>query len=75
MNYPRKIKAKNIETDIIVIGGGGTGFAAAVSGAEMGANVVLLEKRSAPGGTSVFAINSGRIAAENAFKYVSGKNK
>lgn len=63
MNSSKKIKEKYIETDIIVIGGGGTGFAAAVSGAELGANVVLLEKRSSPGGTSVFA--NGLFGAES----------
>lgn len=63
MNTLEETKAKNVEADIIVIGGGGTGFTAAVTGAELGANVVLLEKRSAPGGTSVFA--NGLFGAES----------
>lgn len=84
-------EAGNLETDVVVIGGGGTGLAAAVSAAEAGMRVILLEKRHSPGGNSVFpdglfaaespgsafgfAINSGRIAGENASKYVTGAKK
>lgn len=44
--------------DIIVIGGGGSGLAAAVSGAEHGANVLLLEKQPTLGGTTGIAVGS-----------------
>ena len=47
----------NIETtaDIIVIGAGGCGLAAAVTAAEKGANVAILEKMPSPGGNSILA--------------------
>jgi succinate dehydrogenase/fumarate reductase flavoprotein subunit len=44
--------------DIIVVGGGGSGLAAAVSAAEHGADVLLLEKQSALGGTTGIAVGS-----------------
>lgn len=44
--------------DIIVVGGGGSGLAAAVSAAENGANVLLLEKQAALGGTTGIAVGS-----------------
>jgi fumarate reductase flavoprotein subunit len=53
----------NFKTDIVVIGAGGTGFAAAATAAEKGARVILLEKESAPGGTTLLA--NGLMAAES----------
>jgi fumarate reductase flavoprotein subunit len=51
----RKVRnVENIETDVVVIGGGGTGLAAAIAAAEKGAKVLVLEKRQVPGGNSVF---------------------
>jgi len=44
--------------DIIVVGGGGSGLATAVSAAEHGANVLLLEKQPALGGTTGIAVGS-----------------
>jgi len=44
--------------DVIVVGGGGSGLAAAVSAAENGADVVLLEKNPQLGGTTGIAIGS-----------------
>ncbi len=44
--------------DVIVIGGGGSGLAAAVSAAENGAEVALLEKNPQLGGTTGIAIGS-----------------
>lgn len=46
------------ETDVIVIGAGGSGLAAAVSAAEEGLAVVVLEKRPEPGGTTGIAVGS-----------------
>lgn len=63
MNSRRISKTKSIETDIVVIGGGGCGMAAAVAAAEKGAKVILLEKKGAPGGNSVYA--HGIFAAES----------
>ncbi len=40
------------ETDVIVVGGGASGFTAGIMAAEGGARVVLLEKAHAIGGTS-----------------------
>ena len=53
---------KEIEADVAVIGGGGAGFAAAISAKENGAEkVVLLEKLPAVGGNTL--ISGGEYAA------------
>lgn len=44
--------------DVIVIGGGGSGLAAAVSAAEHGLEVLVLEKRPECGGTTGIAVGS-----------------
>lgn len=44
--------------DVIVVGGGGSGLAAAVSAAEHGLSVLLLEKQPQLGGTTGIAIGS-----------------
>lgn len=49
------------KTDVIVIGSGFAGLAAAIEAAESGASVQVLEKMTAPGGNSV--ISDGGIAA------------
>ncbi|MEJ2738807.1 MAG: FAD-dependent oxidoreductase [Dehalococcoidia bacterium] len=54
---------KDIETDIAVVGGGGTGLAAAIAAAEKGARVAVLEKRRAFGGNAVMA--EGLFATES----------
>jgi fumarate reductase flavoprotein subunit len=54
---------QNKQFDIVVVGGGGTGLAAAVAAAEMGAQVVVLEKGNAPGGNSARAV--GFFAADS----------
>jgi fumarate reductase flavoprotein subunit len=43
---------EKIVSDVAVIGAGGAGMAAALTAAEAGARVVILEKRPYPGGTS-----------------------
>jgi fumarate reductase flavoprotein subunit len=55
--------AENLETQIIVVGAGGAGLAAAVAAAEMGANVIGLERHTRPGGNTALAI--GFFAAES----------
>jgi fumarate reductase flavoprotein subunit len=51
------------QSDVIVIGAGGSGLAAAVAAAENGAKVIVLEKHSKVGGATVFA--EGMVAAES----------
>ena len=43
---------EKLTTDIVVLGTGGAGMTAAIRAAELGAKVVILEKRPCPGGTS-----------------------
>ncbi|HEY8418581.1 MAG TPA: FAD-dependent oxidoreductase, partial [Limnochordales bacterium] len=49
------------ETDVLVVGAGACGFAAALSAAERGCRVLLLEKWNKPGGNT--ALSSGFIPA------------
>lgn len=44
--------------DVVVVGGGGSGLAAAVEAARFGRKVVLLEKNSALGGTTIRSVGS-----------------
>lgn len=44
--------------DVIVVGGGGAGLAAAIEAAEAGARTVLLEKNAALGGSTAWSIGS-----------------
>ena len=44
--------------DVAVVGGGGAGLAAAVSAAQAGANVVLVEKDHALGGSTAWSVGS-----------------
>jgi hypothetical protein len=46
------------EFDVIVVGAGGSGLAAAVSAAEHGCRVLVIEKRPEPGGTTGIAVGS-----------------
>jgi fumarate reductase flavoprotein subunit len=52
---------RKFHTDVLVIGGGGTGLVAALSAAEKNAHVILLEKVSTYGGAT--AMSSGKIPA------------
>lgn len=54
---------KNLEVDVIVIGGGASGITAAVAAAEKNASVIVLEKGSTTGGAAnmgmgIFAVES-----------------
>lgn len=44
--------------DVIVVGGGGSGLAAAYRAAELGGRVLVLEKQPQPGGTTGIAVGS-----------------
>jgi succinate dehydrogenase/fumarate reductase flavoprotein subunit len=46
------------DTDVLVVGGGGSGLATAVQAAQLGARVVLVEKNDELGGTSARAVGS-----------------
>lgn len=57
-------KGKSIfDSDIVVIGTGGSGLAAAVEASEKGAHVIVIEKQRTPGGATPFA--EGIVAAES----------
>lgn len=51
----QEAEAVEMETEILVIGGGGAGLSAAVSAAQEGAEVILIEKTGALGGNTVRA--------------------
>lgn len=50
-------KEETLETDLVIVGGGGAGMAAAIRARELGLDVVLLEKMSFMGGA--ISISSG----------------
>ncbi|MFC1941871.1 FAD-dependent oxidoreductase [Chloroflexota bacterium] len=63
MNSHKAVSNESLIADIVVIGGGGAGLAAAVSAGEKGAKVIVLEKRSVLGGNTALA--EGLLAAES----------
>ena len=63
--------AEGTTADIVVIGGGGAGLAAAVEAARYGAQVVLLEKNPKLGGTTVRSVGS-ITAARTSFQAKAG---
>lgn len=60
-NNDESVSETELTTDIVVVGGGGTGLAAAASAYENGADVILLEKLAAVGGST--ALSGGGISA------------
>ena len=59
-----KTGKSNREADLVVIGGGGSGLAAALSASEKGVEtIIVLEKRNAPGGNTAQA--TGLFACES----------
>src|SRR5690554_2893932 len=49
------VGAQTYEADVVVVDGGGAGLAAAVSAAETGASVILIEKAPFLGGNTIIA--------------------
>ncbi len=48
-------EAQTWDTDVLVVGGGGAGFSSAITAAQDGANVILVEKSSFIGGNTMMA--------------------
>jgi len=63
MNPSNTGNVESLETEIVIAGGGGAGLAAAVAATEMGAKVIVLEKRRSLGGNSALA--GGIFAVES----------
>ena len=57
------IDAQNDSYDVIVVGGGGTGLAAAIEAAGAGARTVLFEKNPALGGSTGWSVGSISVSA------------
>ncbi|MBL8701408.1 MAG: FAD-dependent oxidoreductase [Alphaproteobacteria bacterium] len=49
---------QDITTDVVVVGGGGTGLAAAIEAAQAGARTLLIEKNPTLGGTTGWSVGS-----------------
>jgi succinate dehydrogenase/fumarate reductase flavoprotein subunit len=62
-----------VTTDVLVIGGGGSGLAAAISAATSGAEAIVLEKCPKPGGSTGMSVGSF-TAANTAYQYRAGVN-
>ena len=50
---PAEKSAETLDCDVVVIGAGGAGMTAAITASDEGANVIILESTSFPGGNSV----------------------
>ncbi len=57
-NQPAMSERAVVETDVVVVGGGGAGLAAAIEAARAGARVILLEKNPHLGGTTLRSVGS-----------------
>lgn len=67
-----KAKDVTIETEIVVIGGGGAGLAAAVRANQLGSKVLVLEKMGKVGGNTILAggaLNAVNDRSEQAIAY------
>lgn len=67
-----KVEDVTIETEIVVIGGGGAGLAAAVRANQLGSKVLVLEKMGKVGGNTILAggaLNAVNDRSEQAIAY------
>ncbi|MCD8339024.1 MAG: FAD-dependent oxidoreductase, partial [Burkholderiales bacterium] len=55
-------QAKDLETDVIIVGAGAAGQAATIRASELGKNVILLEKQPFAGGAA--AVNGGTVVTQ-----------
>lgn len=62
---------KVTKTDVLIIGGGGAGLVAAITAAEAGKNVILVEKMSAVGGNTIISA-TGITASDTYLHQESG---
>ena len=60
---PPRVRNQNLQADVIIVGGGGAGLAAAVSAIEAGSSVILIEKAGFLGGNTVAARGNMNAAA------------
>ncbi|MFT9493530.1 FAD-dependent oxidoreductase [Anaerosolibacter sp.] len=54
-SQPQAPASKDVTTDVLVLGGGGAGLVSAITAAENGANVILVEKMPAVGGNTIIS--------------------
>jgi fumarate reductase flavoprotein subunit len=70
VNSPQEV-SWDVETDVLIIGGGGCGLIAALAAAEKGASVFLVEKEKAAGGNT--SLSQAMVpAAETRFQKEAG---
>lgn len=58
MGAPESLPLPTVECDVLVVGGGGSGLAAAIEAARCGCTVVLLEKNPQTGGSTGWSVGS-----------------
>ena len=79
-NNGEKAEDSTVDADIVIVGAGGAGMTAAITAAEKGKSVVILESQSMVGGNSVRAtggMNAGKTVYqdENEFGEAAGVEK
>lgn len=71
--YQEDVNYKDTSCDVVVVGAGGAGLAAAIQAASMGANVIVLEKQGIIGGNTNYS-TGGLNAAETSVQKKLGIN-